>query len=87
MLQSSEYHSGRIRYAHSTFVLLLFWRLERRGEAEEWNEEYLVLSSKPRLAAVVQHARTNYVKFDLRFTDDWNDEAKPRSGMRNTAPY
>ena len=26
-------------------------------------------------------------KFDLRFTDDWNDEAKPRSGMRNSAPY
>ena len=26
-------------------------------------------------------------QFDLRFTDDWNDEAKPRSGMRNFAPY
>ena len=26
-------------------------------------------------------------QFDLRFTDDWNDEAKPRSGMRNSAPY
>ena len=23
-------------------------------------------------------------QFDFRFTDDWNDEAKPRSGMRNS---